>query len=129
LPTTPAPATATIPPKLTTVPTISPQGGQGLTLHLTEKGNKFIPATLTTTAGAPITLVLDDQDPNPHNFALYSSQSYSTAIFRSPVVTGPVILTYTFPAPATPGIYYFRSDPDAEMTGTLHINSRVVYGY
>jgi plastocyanin len=100
-----------------------------VTLYLTEKGNRFTPASLTATAGATITLVIDDQDLTPHNFALYSSTSYSDPIFQSPVVTGPVTLTYTFPAPAGLGAYHFRSDPDAGMNGTLYINSRVLQGY
>ncbi|HVP25139.1 MAG TPA: PQQ-dependent sugar dehydrogenase [Methanomicrobiales archaeon] len=109
----------------TPAPTTPVPSGQSMTLQLTQKGDKFVPATLTATAGATITLVLDDQDLDPHNFALYSSPSSSAAIFRSPVVTGPVTLTYTFPAPSTPGTYYYRSDPNVGMSGTLVINPPV----
>jgi glucose/arabinose dehydrogenase/plastocyanin len=112
----------------TPTPTTPVPGGQSVTLQLTQKGDKFVPVTLTATAGATITLVLNDQDLDPHNFALYSSPSSSAAIFRSPVVTGPVTLTYTFPAPSTPGTYYYRSDPNVGMSGTLVINPPVVYG-
>ncbi|MDD1663314.1 MAG: PQQ-dependent sugar dehydrogenase [Methanomicrobiales archaeon] len=107
----------------TPVPTTPAPSGQSVTLQLTQKGDKFIPATLTATAGATITLVLDDQDPDPHNFALYSSLSASTAIFRTPVVTGPVKNSYTFTAPITPGTYYYRSDPNVGMQGTLVVTT------
>jgi plastocyanin len=113
----------------TTVATTLPTGVQGVTLQLTEKGDRFIPASLTAAAGANITLVIDDQDLDSHNFALYRDASYSTALFRSPVVTGPVTLTYTFPAPDNPGVYYFRSDPNSGMVGKLYVNSRVLIGY
>jgi plastocyanin len=111
------------------MPSTPPPGGEALTLHLTERGNMFIPDTLTATGSATITLVLDNQDPGPHNFALYPSSTSSDPIFRSPVVTGPANLTYTFTAPDANGIYYFRSDPDSGMTGILVIRSRILYGY
>jgi glucose/arabinose dehydrogenase/plastocyanin len=107
----------------TPVPTTPPLTGQAVTLQLTAKGDKFSPASLTAPAGVTITLILNDQDLDPHNFALYSSPSSSAAIFRSPVVTGPVTLTYTFPAPSLPGTYYFRSDPNVGMSGTLVITA------
>ncbi|HTY52080.1 MAG TPA: PQQ-dependent sugar dehydrogenase [Methanomicrobiales archaeon] len=110
LPTTPVPTTQ--------VPT-----GGAVTLQLAQQGDKFVPATLSVPAGSTITLVLNDQDRDPHNFALYSSTTSSSAIFRSPVVTGPVTLTYIFPAPTTPGTYYYRSDPNVGMVGTLTVTA------
>jgi glucose/arabinose dehydrogenase/plastocyanin len=107
----------------TPTPTTAPGTGQAVTLRLTQKGDKFDPASLTAPAGATITLIVDDQDMDPHNFALYDSTSSSTAIFRSTVVTGPVTKTYTFIAPTTPGTYYYRSDPNVGMQGTLVITA------
>ncbi|MDD1720351.1 MAG: PQQ-dependent sugar dehydrogenase [Methanoregulaceae archaeon] len=104
-------------------PTTSSPGGQAATLHLTIKGDKFTPSNLTVPAGAQVTLTYDDQDLDPHNFALYPSQTISNAIFRSPVITGPVIATYTFTAPAIPGTYYFRSDPNTGLLGTFTVTA------
>jgi plastocyanin len=101
-------------------------GGTPVTVQLTIKGDKFNPSSLTIPAGASVTLVYNDQDLDPHNFALYPSQSASTAIFRSPVITGPVTKTYTFTAPSTPGTYYFRSDPNAGLQGILNVTSGAV---
>jgi plastocyanin len=97
-----------------------------VTIQLTVKGDKFDPSSLAVPAGALVTLVYNDQDPDPHNFALYASQSASTAIFRSPVITGPVTQTYTFTAPSTPGTFYFRSDPNAGLQGTLNVSAGTV---
>ena len=54
-----------------------------MTVQLMIKGDKFSPASLTIPTSALVTLVYNDQDLDPHNFALYPSQSASTAIFRS----------------------------------------------
>ena len=42
------------------------------------------------------------------------------------MITGPVTQTYTFTAPSTPGTYYFRSDPNAGLQGTLTITAGAV---
>ena len=107
----------------TTVPTPQSGGGTPVTVQLMIKGDKFSPASLTIPTSALVTLVYNDQDLDPHNFALYPSQSASTAIFRSPVITGPVTQTYTFTGPAAPGTYYFRSDPNAGLQGILNVTS------
>ncbi len=87
------------------------------------KGDRFDPVNLSVPAGSRVTLTYDDQDLNPHNFALYPSMVSSDAIFRSPVITGPVVATYTFTAPATPGTYYYRSDPNTGLIGTFTVTS------
>jgi glucose/arabinose dehydrogenase/plastocyanin len=103
-------------------PTVAlPAGGPAVDLQLTVKGDKFDPVNLTAPAGARVTLTYNDQDLDPHNFALYPSKSASDPIFRSPVITGPVTAIYTFTAPATPGTYYFRSDPNAGLIGTFTV--------
>jgi plastocyanin len=104
-------------------PSQAPSGGTPVTLQLTIKGDKFIPSDLSVPAGALVTLVYNDQDLDPHNFALYASPSSSSAIFRSPLITGPVTQTYTFTAPSTPGAYYFRSDPNSGLQGNLSVTS------
>jgi glucose/arabinose dehydrogenase/plastocyanin len=113
--------------KYTPTAVVTPiSSGTPVTVQLTIKGDKFNPSSLTIPAGALVTLVYNDQDLDPHNFALYPSQSVSTAIFRSPVITGPVTQTYTFTAPSTPGTYYFRSDPNAGLQGILNVTSGTI---
>jgi glucose/arabinose dehydrogenase/plastocyanin len=105
------------------VATMTMTGGNSATINLTIKGDKFSPSDLSIPAGSQVTLTYIDQDLDPHNFALYPATSSSNAIFRSPVITGPVTMTYTFTAPATPGVYYFRSDPNAGLVGNLTVTA------
>lgn len=109
--------------KISPTPTMQPGGGPAVSIQLTIKGDKFNPSTLSVPAGSRVTLTFDDQDLDPHNFALYPSPVSSAVIFRSPVITGPVTRTYTFTAPATPGTYYFRSDPNAGLIGNFTVTS------
>jgi plastocyanin len=98
--TTTAPATTT-----------SGTGGQTVQLALTAKNIAFDKSTLAVPAGATVMLIFDNQDSGvPHNFALYTNSTASTAIFRGDIITGPKTATYTFTAPSTPGTYYFRCD-------------------
>lgn len=108
---------------VTPTPTVTAAGGTAVAIQLTIKGDQFTPSNLTVPAGAKVTLTYNDQDLDPHNFALYPSKSSSDAIFRSPVITGPITVNYTFTAPATGGTYYFRSDPNAGLVGTLIVIS------
>lgn len=94
-----------------------PQGPANL--RLVARNNLFDRRQLTVAAGFPVTLTLDNQDPVPHNFALYTNASATEMLFRSPLITGPLSETYTFNAPP-PGDYFFRCDvhPDT-MTGVF----------
>ena len=106
-----------------TTPAQGPLSGTPVTVQLLIKGDKFSPGTLSVPAGALVTLVYNDQDLDPHNFALYASPSSSAALFRSPLITGPVTQTSTFTAPSTPGDYYFRSDPNTGLQGNLTVTT------
>ncbi|MGB9177437.1 MAG: PQQ-dependent sugar dehydrogenase [Methanoregula sp.] len=119
------PGLASTTAKITPTAGAAPVSGEGtpVTVQLAIAGDKFNPPSLTVPAGAPVTLVYNDQDPDPHNFAIYPSLSASTAIFRGPVITGPVTQVYTFTAPSVPGTYYFRSDPNAGLQGILNVTS------
>jgi glucose/arabinose dehydrogenase/plastocyanin len=109
--------------KVSPTPTMQMSAGSAVSVQLTIKGDKFNPPALSVPAGARVTLTFNDQDLDPHNFALYSSPVSSAVIFRSPVITGPVTATYVFTAPVTPGTYYFRSDPNAGLIGNFTVTS------
>jgi plastocyanin len=96
-------------------------GGAAVALSVTIKGDTFSPTNLSVPAGAQVTLTFNDQDQNPHNFAIYPSLSSSDAYYRTPLVNGPVVATYTFTAPSAPGTYYYRSDPNSGAVGTLTV--------
>ncbi|MEN6518119.1 MAG: PQQ-dependent sugar dehydrogenase [Methanospirillum sp.] len=107
--TTAATATATTTPGLTT------------SVDLTARNLAFSQSTITAQAGALVTIAFNNMDSGvPHNFALYTDASASTAIFTGALVTGPATTTYTFTAPSTPGSYFFRCDVHpTTMTGTF----------
>lgn len=80
--------------------------------------NRIVAAT-----GVEVTITQDNQDAGvPHNVAFYTDRSASTSIFVSELITGPATDTFTFPAPSTPGDYFFRCDvhPD-QMTGVFEV--------
>lgn len=91
-----------------------------VTLDLTAKNLSFDKTALTVPAGAAVTLSFSNQDTGiPHNFAAYTNSGGSTSIFVGQTINGPGTVTYKFPAPATPGTYFFRCDVHPSMTGSL----------
>jgi glucose/arabinose dehydrogenase/plastocyanin len=105
------------------MPAMTMAGGTAVPIRLTIRGDRFSPVELSVPAGSLVVLTYDDQDPDPHNFAVYPSRVSSDALFRSPVITGPVTATYTFTAPAAPGSYFFRSDPNTGLVGNFTVTS------
>jgi Copper binding proteins, plastocyanin/azurin family. len=75
---------------------------------------------LAVAAGKPFKIVLDNQDAGvPHNVAIYTDSSASTALFTGDLVTGPKSFTYKVAA-LDPGTYVFRCDVHpTTMTGTF----------
>ncbi len=112
-------------PAVTPTPTAAPTGPP-VSVVVTIKGDKFSPGNVTLPAGSQVTLYFNDQDLDPHNFAVYNTATSSVAIFRSPVITGPINASYTFTAPGTPGTYYFKSDPNPGVQGTLVVTAAPV---
>jgi plastocyanin len=80
-------------------------------INLVAKNIAFNTSTITVPAGADVTVNFDNQDANvPHNFAVYTDSSATTAIFQGKIITGPAKVTYNFKAPDKPGTYFFRCD-------------------
>ncbi len=104
-----------------TVPTIPPTTPGAETIPLAAQNLAFSTSTITVRAGEQVTIAFNNMDAGvPHNFAVYTDASASTAIFTGAIVTGPTTTTYTFTAPSQPGNYFFRCDVHpTTMTGTL----------
>lgn len=105
--------------------TPAPNGAR-ITVDLAATHDGFSLSTMTVPAGAEVTIDFDNQDTGmEHNFAVYQGESPSTGMVSEPIfigtiTTGPAAITYTFQAPATPGIYFFRCDVrPATMIGTF----------
>ncbi len=110
--------TATTTPTPTTTAPATTVGGSA-TVSLTAQNIAFDKSSITVPAGSQVRVTFTNMDSGvPHNFAVYTDASASTAIFTGAIVTGPTTTTYTFTAPSTPGTYFFRCDVHpTQMTG------------
>jgi plastocyanin len=88
-------------------------------VDLLAKEMNFDKDNITVIAGAQVNINFVNLDRGvPHNFAVYANSAAETVIFQGQVVIGPGKITYTFNAPADPGIYFFRCD----------VHPKVMYG-
>ena len=88
------------------------------TIDLSANNLAFDKSQITVPAGALVTIVFNNMESIPHNFALYETSAATTSIFVGDVITGPETITYKFRAPSAPGTYFFRCDVHPNtMTG------------
>jgi hypothetical protein len=81
----------------------------------------FTDTQLVAPASKAFALVFDNRDPGtPHNVAIYTDSSATTALFVGETFNGPKVVTYHVPA-LPPGTYFFRCDVHPQMTGTLTV--------
>ena len=82
----------------------------------------FDPTAISLPAQTASTVTLDNQDGGiPHNFAIYTDDSYSEALFTGEYVTGVATLDNEIPA-LDPGTYVFRCDAHpTTMYGTVTV--------
>jgi len=98
-------------------------GGGAESVSVTAEGIKFDTKEITLPAGQETKIAFDNRDAGtPHNIAIYSDPSKSTAVFQGEIVTGPTTTTYTVP-PLQPGTYYFQCDVHPAMSGTLVVSA------
>ncbi len=100
-------------------------GSNSITIYLQAKNIAFNLTTITVPAGANVTIIFNNQDSGtPHNFAVYTNSSASTAIFQGSRITGVSSTIYNFVAPTVPGNYFFRCDVHPTlMTGTFVVTA------
>jgi plastocyanin len=99
--------------------TISSSAGGGGGLTVTAKGLAFDTKEIDLPAGQPTTITLDNQDAGiPHNLAIYTDDSLSTALFQGEQFPGIDSREYQIPA-IDPGTYYFHCDVHPTMNGTV----------
>lgn len=80
------------------------------------KDNAFSPTELALPAGEPSQLFFRNLDGVPHNVAVYTDATATTAVFVGEIITN-AATTYELPAMEA-GEYFFRCDVHPEMTGT-----------
>lgn len=86
-------------------------------LKVTANNFAFDRSTITATAGSRVIIEFVNEDRVGHNMAFYTSPALSTTLYQGESISGPRSITYSFNAPTTPGIYYFRCDPHPDMNG------------
>ena len=78
----------------------------------------FDQSQVTAPANAAFALRFDNHDSAPHNVAIYTDSSASTALFQGEVFGGDGSKTYEVPA-LKPGTHFFRCDVHPDMNGTI----------
>jgi plastocyanin len=85
----------------------------GTTIKLMAKNTMFDAGCLAAPAGQAVTVDFDNEDPLPHNLAIYSADPMvdknATTLFQGALVTGPKMTTYSVPA-LSAGTYHFHCD-------------------
>lgn len=100
-------------------PTAAPPGPR---IDLIARNIAFDKAELTFPARAQITITFKNEDPVPHNWALYADTTFTPpSLFPGEIFTGPGERKYVFTSPDTPGTYAFKCDVHANMTGTATV--------
>lgn len=96
-------------------------GGKTAVVYLEAKNYQFNRSTITVPAGATVIVhFTNDDSGTPHNFAVYTNSAATTLIFKGTIIDGVSSTTYTFTAPMTPGMYFFRCDVHPTlMTGSF----------
>ncbi len=120
-PAQPTPTQTPDPAVTVTANGTAPAGNTSVALALMARDIAFDKSTLSAPAGSRVELSFVNADAGvPHNVAFYTDSTATTPIFVGEIITGVSTTTYTFPAPSTPGSYFFRCDPHpATMTGTF----------
>jgi plastocyanin len=94
-------------------------GGAPAGLVVTAKGLSFDTKELDLPAGQPTTITFHNEDAGiPHNIAIYTDQSLSTALFQGEQFPGAATQEYQVPA-LDPGTYYFHCDVHTTMNGIV----------
>jgi nitrite reductase (NO-forming) len=122
-PTESAEPSATDAPQPTPSENVAPAGEcspKGTTIDVMAMNSAFDADCLAAPAGEPFEIVFDNMDAGiPHNVAIYTDETASTALFVGETINGPDVITYEVPA-LDAGTYFFRCDVHpTTMTGTF----------
>lgn len=71
-------------------------------------------------ADADVTIQFRNNEPQPHNIAIYRDEAATQRVFVGGLITGPRSTTYRFRAPPA-GRYFFRCDVHPAMNGSVEV--------
>lgn len=97
-------------------------GGFAGPASVTARNLKFNKAVLEFRADSPSILHFKNEDPVPHNVAIYNDDTLSKSIFSFDPIPGPTSQDFQFRSPA-PGRYFFRCDVHPQMRGTVVVKA------
>jgi plastocyanin len=87
-------------------------------LTITATNLQFDTACLALPADEPVTIVLVNDDSQPHNVAIYTDSTKSTVLFAGEIIDGGETIEYDVdPIPA--GTYYFDCTVHPGMNGSV----------
>ena len=90
------------------------------------KSLKFNKSVLQFRADSPSILHFKNEDPVPHNVAIYNDATLNKRIFSFDPIPGPISQDFQFTAPAA-GRYFFRCDVHPQMRGTVVVEAAVAH--
>ncbi|MDQ3979525.1 MAG: cupredoxin domain-containing protein [Actinomycetota bacterium] len=71
-------------------------------------------------AEQPAVIEFKNEEAQPHNVAIYTTEEFATPVWQGDVITGPETIEYRFMAPRA-GTYFFRCDIHPAMKGKVHV--------
>jgi plastocyanin len=90
------------------------------TVEIVARDIAFDRQEIELTADQPAVIEFDNDEPQPHNVAIYTAEDATQIIFQGDVIVGPLKTEYRFTAPG-PGTYFFRCDIHPNMKGTVKV--------
>jgi plastocyanin len=85
-------------------------------IRLVAENVRFDLDEITVSAGAEVTIELENRDRLPHNFSVYRTDAGDDPIYQGEISTEDS--THRFEAPEEPGTYHFQCDPHpVQMNG------------
>jgi plastocyanin len=93
-------------------------GAKGV--RITAKNISFTKSEFELNAEQPAVIVFDNDDPQPHNVAIYRTEDFRDPVWQGDVIVGPKTIQYRFVAPRV-GLYYFRCDIHPAMKGKVDV--------
>jgi plastocyanin len=97
-------------------PAPEPANGEPDAIRLVAENVRFDLDEITVSAGAEVTIELENRDRLPHNFSVYRTDAGDDPIYQGEISTEDS--THRFEAPEEPGTYHFQCDPHpVQMNG------------
>ena len=87
---------------------------------ITARNVAFTKSEIDLNAEQPAVIEFDNDEPQPHNVAIYTTEDFSTPVWQGDVIVGPETIEYRFTAPRA-GTYFFRCDIHPAMKGKVHV--------